>query len=329
MKTVDLSNREAQTSCIYYADGGNSIMIQEKWHRRLLWLAIGAVVTVFITALLSPFINRIFVPLGGHSSSSASPTAISTSHSPTSIVNIDPHLNASYSGTIIDEDAQSSVLKFSSIVEKQDGEISGMMSWGGYSPSSFSGKVTHNNDIYFTVTFVVIDSWSNYGYAELVVFGGIHERLYMVTSNRNLLWIYSKGNGAKHNKFRFCLCLYVVYGWTDNAMMLLHWWPAYLEMSQQRSECLLIGGVVLPVGEVADMTVLKPCDPICIAFQNGIVQANRKEYVLAALDFLMKSGINFPFNPGTVDGMIRENEESTVLVADGFFNASQDWGTRT
>jgi hypothetical protein len=50
------------------------------------------------------------------------------------------------------------------------------------------------------------------GYAELVVFGGIHERLYIVTLNRNLLWISFKGNGAKHNKFRFCLCLYVVYG---------------------------------------------------------------------------------------------------------------------
>lgn len=32
----------------------------EKWHQRLLWLIIGAVVTVFVAALLTPIINGIF-----------------------------------------------------------------------------------------------------------------------------------------------------------------------------------------------------------------------------------------------------------------------------
>ena len=129
---------------------------KEEWHRRLLWLAIGAIVTVFITALLSPFINRIFTPLGGHSSSSASPTAISTFSSPTPTVSIYPQLKNSYSGTFTNAVGQSFVLMLSSIVEKQGGEISGNIVWGSNPTSSFKGNVTHDNKISFTFTLVVL-----------------------------------------------------------------------------------------------------------------------------------------------------------------------------
>ncbi len=43
-------------------------------------------------------------------------------------------------------------------------------------------------------------------------------------------------------------------GVLNSATMLLRWWFVDFEMSQQGSECLLVGCVVLPVGEVTNVS---------------------------------------------------------------------------
>ena len=45
------------------------------------------------------------------------------------------------------------------------------------------------------------------------------------------------------------------------------------------------------------------CGPTGIAFQDGVVQANGKEYILTTLDLLVEGSINFSLNPVAVDGM--------------------------
>jgi len=79
-------------------------------------------------------------------------------------------------------------------------------------------------------------------------------------------------------------------------------------VAQERSKGLLVGSLVLPVGEVANVPVLKACGPMSIAFQNSIIQANGEEDIFAPCNLLMKSSIDFSFDPGTIDGVARENK---------------------
>ena len=102
--------------------------------------------------------------------------------------------------------------------------------------------------------------------------------------------------------------------------MLLNGWLAHFEMPQKGAECLLIRSVVLPVGEVADVTVLQPCGPACVAFQDGIIQANRKEHIGAPLDLLVERGIDLSLDPATPDGIVGEKKQERVRPMNGLFN---------
>ena len=64
--------------------------------------------------------------------------------------------------------------------------------------------------------------------------------------------------------------------------------------------------------------MLESRGPTCRAFQNRIIQANGKEYILATLDLLVKSCVYLPFDPSTLDGVLGENE--LLLRMDGLFD---------
>jgi hypothetical protein len=53
------------------------------------------------------------------------------------------------------------------------------------------------------------------------------------------------------------------------------------------------------------MAMLESCSPTSITFQDSIVQANGKEYVLATLDLLVEGCVYFSLDPGTPNGMLR------------------------
>jgi hypothetical protein len=57
------------------------------------------------------------------------------------------------------------------------------------------------------------------------------------------------------------------------------WWRGDFEMSQQRGECLLLGPIVLPTSEVADMAGFSErCCPTCCTVKDGIIKVNGKEH---------------------------------------------------
>jgi hypothetical protein len=98
--------------------------------------------------------------------------------------------------------------------------------------------------------------------------------------------------------------------------------PVHLEMSQQSAERVLVGRVVLPVSEVANVPVLKSYSPTSVAFENRIIQANGKEHILSTLDLLVENGIHFSLDPATLDGVFGENEQKLVMKMNGLFDTA-------
>jgi hypothetical protein len=98
-----------------------------------------------------------------------------------------------------------------------------------------------------------------------------------------------------------------------------------LQSAQQSSKAFLIGVVIFPVCEVTDMARLLniPC-PVCLAVQDGAIQANRVQHVRHALRFLNQSTLHFVGDPCAGNGMFREDQQQLVIRADRFIDALLD-----
>jgi hypothetical protein len=53
----------------------------------------------------------------------------------------------------------------------------------------------------------------------------------------------------------------------------------------------------------------------------GIIQADRKESLMPKPLFFLTSRYDLTFHPGTLDGILREDEHELVVEANGFINA--------
>ena len=77
-----------------------------------------------------------------------------------------------------------------------------------------------------------------------------------------------------------------------------------LQVPQQALQRLLVVVMLLPAGEVADMTCAADiCCPGFCGLHHGLIEANRKEHFLVVLALLFKRGFYFVFNPLTLDSM--------------------------
>jgi len=77
------------------------------------------------------------------------------------------------------------------------------------------------------------------------------------------------------------------------------------EMSQQRSKSLLIGCIIAPMCEVADVTGgLEGCSPVLLTVQEGIIKANGKENHAQFAVFSRQGEFYFVTNPSAVDGVL-------------------------
>ena len=91
------------------------------------------------------------------------------------------------------------------------------------------------------------------------------------------------------------------------------------EVLEESGEGLLVGGGVLPVGEVANVSMCSQvvC-PVCGAGEDGVVEAEGVEDLTVLLDYEVEGAVDFVFDPGACDGVGGEEEEEFVLEVDGF-----------
>src|SRR5262249_13609924 len=89
------------------------------------------------------------------------------------------------------------------------------------------------------------------------------------------------------------------------------------EVSQQAVERALIGIVILPAGEIAD--VPRPFDlrgPSYRAFQDGVIEPDREEHDPFLPPLPVQRGFDFRFHPIAGEGLLREHEHELVVHAD-------------
>ncbi len=77
------------------------------------------------------------------------------------------------------------------------------------------------------------------------------------------------------------------------------------EMSQQRSECLLVGCIIAPVRKVDDVTgSLERCSPVLLTVQEGVIKANGKDNHVQFAVFSGQGDFYFVTNPSAVNGVL-------------------------
>ncbi len=90
-------------------------------------------------------------------------------------------------------------------------------------------------------------------------------------------------------------------------MTLQRWWRGGFKMSQQRSECLLVSPIVLPISEVANVAgCLQRCCPTCRTMKDSIIKTNGNEDFSLLAIFPGESEFDFVPNPSAFDGVLRE-----------------------
>src|SRR5256885_596020 len=88
-----------------------------------------------------------------------------------------------------------------------------------------------------------------------------------------------------------------------------YWWDATgLKITQQALKSSLIGIVLFPPDKVSDMSFL--ADSSCPCFgclHNDLIQFEGEEHWLALCLLLFQGLVDFVFNPGTFDGILRKD----------------------
>lgn len=103
--------------------------------------------------------------------------------------------------------------------------------------------------------------------------------------------------------------------------------PRYRQIAYDSLEAPLVGVVILPLPEVADVARPQLGSPRLLGFHHGVVQADRKEHGLSALAFLFKRRGDFVFDPATRVGMFRDDEQELVAIPNGLVDRIEDLRT--
>jgi len=110
-------------------------MSEERWQKRLLWLVIGAMVTVAVTTILTPLIDNIKSGITNLHTSSGNPPSSdkatilpSLSPSPTAPL---VQLKHSYNGTLVGGAHSPMDISFTVTSQDQEGNITGTVSVSG------------------------------------------------------------------------------------------------------------------------------------------------------------------------------------------------------
>jgi hypothetical protein len=99
----------------------------------------------------------------------------------------------------------------------------------------------------------------------------------------------------------------------------------WLQVMQQAGECLLVVVLVLPGGEVGDMSgSLNMRGPTAWTFDHSIIQTNRKQDRGLALTLFGKSGFNLKRHPRAFDRMFGEDQQQFVIQLDRCIDAVPD-----
>ena len=84
----------------------------------------------------------------------------------------------------------------------------------------------------------------------------------------------------------------------------------------------MIGGVVVPVGEVADVSSFDFSAPTGLYVEDAVIGADGKEdrsvSLCACCSFFFDGAFYFVGDPGAGDGVFGEDEEELVVMPDGF-----------
>ena len=102
-------------------------------------------------------------------------------------------------------------------------------------------------------------------------------------------------------------------------------WGSSFQIAEQASEGLLVVVVVLPAGEVGNVShTFDMCCPTRCALHDGIVKANGKEYQGVFLILFGKGGFDLEFYPRACDRVLREHQQQLVVLANGLIDALPD-----
>jgi hypothetical protein len=66
----------------------------------------------------------------------------------------------------------------------------------------------------------------------------------------------------------------------------------------------VVGYIILEVREVTNVTLAQAFGTQGITFQNGVIQADRKEHLLSGRDFFVQSSFDFLLHPEAVNGIV-------------------------
>src|SRR5258708_753531 len=105
-------------------------------------------------------------------------------------------------------------------------------------------------------------------------------------------------------------------------------WSLGFQIAEQSSQGLLVVVVLLPAGEVGNVShAFKMCCPTCCGLHDGVVKANGKEHQDVFLILFGKGGLNLEFYPRTCNGMLGEHQQQLVIQTNGLVDALPDFVT--
>src|SRR6266487_1909163 len=112
-------------------------------------------------------------------------------------------------------------------------------------------------------------------------------------------------------------------------MRLYGWGCIDLEMSQERAECFLVGRILLPAGEVANMAMsTQLSSPATRTGEHGVIQTDRVEDGAVLLNFSVACAVDFVLHPLAVYRVFRKDKQELVLLMDGLINLFTEIITR-
>ncbi|SRR6266704_4143618 len=105
------------------------------------------------------------------------------------------------------------------------------------------------------------------------------------------------------------------------------WWGAPgLKITQQTLKSSVIGIVRFPRGKVPNMSLLADsCGPRFGCLHDGLIQFEGKEHQLPLRLLLLQGLVDFVFDPGTFDGMLRKDDDELVIHADSLINVGLEF----
>src|SRR5437667_135486 len=95
-------------------------------------------------------------------------------------------------------------------------------------------------------------------------------------------------------------------------------------MLQQCGERLVVGCLILPASQVADLTLAQTFGPDCIAFQDSVIKTNGEENLLSSGNLFVQSDFHFLLHPVAPNSVLGKNEQEFFMQVDGLFNTTHN-----